>query len=136
MGRYSVLITIFLVLVSGCSGLQVNMPIEVGPVIKREHAALWVLVENQSNHQIKISYPISTGMLQQSQYIAFRLPKLGNYKAVITAYAQDSSYPTVYRPIKTIEVPIFLNGYDIVQAKDTYAGYYLVVTDGMLFPER
>ena len=121
---------------SGCQGLQVNIPVEVGSVVKREHAALWVFVENKSTHQIKISYPISTGMLGEGQYTAFRLPKPGNYKVVITAYAQDPNYPNVYQPVKTIEIPIFLNGYDVVRVKDTYVGYYLAVTDGMFFPNR
>jgi len=126
------LISIFL---SGCSGLQVNIPVEVNPV-KRENVALLVLVENKSAYQIKITHPISTGMLKQDQHTTFRLLQPGNYKVIITAHAPDPHYPNVYQLVKTIEIPVFLNGYDVVRAKDTYVGYYLAVTDGMLFPER
>ncbi len=120
----------------GCSGLQVNIPLEVGPVVKREHAALWVLVENKSTYQIKITNPISTGMLKQDQHTTFRLLQPGNYKVIITAHAPDPHYANVYQLVKTVEIPVFLNGYDVVKVKDTFVGYYLVVTDGMLFPER
>ncbi|MBU4502985.1 MAG: hypothetical protein KKA79_10405 [Nanoarchaeota archaeon] len=126
------LISIFL---SGCSGLQVNIPVEVNPV-KRENVALLVMVENKSAYQIKITHPISTGMLKQDQHTIFRLLQPGNYKVIITAHAPDPHYPNVYQLVKTVEIPVFLNGYDVVRVKDTYVGYYLVVTDGMLFPNR
>ncbi|MBU4259580.1 MAG: hypothetical protein L6308_03730 [Candidatus Omnitrophica bacterium] len=119
----------------GCSGLQLNIPVEVSPV-KRENVALLVMVENKSTYQIKITHPISTGMLKQDQHTIFRLLQPGNYKVIITAHASDPHYPNVYQLVKTVEIPVFLNGYDVVKVKDTFVGYYLVVTDGMLFPER
>ncbi|MBU1182093.1 MAG: hypothetical protein KKF00_08030 [Proteobacteria bacterium] len=118
-----------------CQGLQVNIPVEVQPV-KREDAALLVLVENKSSRQIKITYPISTGMLKQNQHTVFRLPKPGNHKVVITAYSEDPDYRDVYRPVATVELPVFLNGYDIVKARGNFVGYYLEVTEGMLLPNR
>lgn len=136
MSRYPVLITIFLVLVFGCSGLRLNIPVEVGPIVKRENVALLVLVENKSAYQIKVTHPISTGMLKQDQHTTFRLLQPGNYKVIITAHAPDPHYPNVYQLVKTVEIPVFLNGYDVVRAKDTYVGYYLAVTDGILFPDR
>lgn len=134
--RYFISAVIPIVFLIGCEGVQVNVPVEVGPVVKRENAALWVLVENKSTHQIKVAYPISTGMLQEGQHTVFHLPRPGNYKVVITAYAPDPDYPDVYRPVKTVEIPVFLNGYDVVWVRDTYVGYYLEVTDGMIFTER
>jgi len=136
MGRYLVLIAIFLVLLFGCSGFQLNIPVEVGPIVKRENVVLLVLVENKSSYQIKITHPISTGMLKQDQHTIFRLLQPGNYKVMITAHAPDPHYPNVYQLVKTVEIPVFLNGYDIVKVKDEFVGYYLAVTDGTLFPER
>ncbi len=136
MSGCAILITIIIFFLTGCSGLQLNIPVEVGPIVKREHAALRVLVENKSAYQIKITNPISTGMLKQDQHTTFRLLQPGNYKVIITAHAPDPHYPNVYQLVKTVEIPVFLNGYDIVQVKDTFVGYYLKVTDGMLFPER
>ena len=130
------ILTLFSFFLCGCSGLKVNIPVEVGPIVKREHAALWVLVENKSSYQIKITHPISTGMLKQDQHTTFRLLQPGNYKVIITAHAPDPHYPNVYQLVKTVEIPVFLNGYDIVRAKDTYVGYYLVATDGMILPDR
>lgn len=133
--RCVILIAIFILFFMGCSGLQLNIPVEVNPV-KRENVALLVLVENKSTYQIKITHPISTGMLKQDQHTIFRLLQPGNYKVIITAHAPDSHYPNVYQLVKTVEIPVFLNGYDVVRVKDTYVGYYLEVTDGMLFPDR
>lgn len=120
----------------GCSGLGVNIPVEIGPVIKRENVSLLVMVENKSTYQIKITHPISTGMLKQDQHTTFRLLQPGNYKVIITAHAPDPHYPNVYQLVKTVEISVFLNGYDVVKVKDTFVGYYLEVTDGMLFPNR
>ncbi len=133
--RCVVLIVIFIFFFMGCSGLQVNIPVEVNPV-KRENVALLILVENNSTYQIKITYPMSTGMIQQGQYLIFRLFRPGNYRVVATAYAPDPNYPNVYRPVRTVEIPVFLNGYDVVKARDEVVGYYLAVTDGMIFPDR
>ncbi len=110
MGKYPILIVICILLLSvGCEGLQVNIPVEF-QTVKREEAALLVLVENKSTHQIKITYPVSTGILKQDQYTVFRLSKPGNHKVVVTAYAQDPDYSDVYQPVATVEVPVFLNG--------------------------
>jgi len=124
-------IGIFLV---SCQGLQVNIPVEVQPT-KREDTVLLVLVENKSTRQIKITYPVSTGMLKQNQDTVFRLPKPDNHKVVITAYSEDPDYRDVYRPVATIELPVFLNGYDVIRAKGNFVGYYLEIKDGMLFQE-
>lgn len=136
IGRYYILI-LFVVFFSliGCEGLQVNIPVEVQSV-KREGSALLILVENKSTRQIKIAYPISTGMLKQNQHTIFRLPKPGNYNIVVTAYSEDPDYRDVYKLLATVEIPVFLNGYDIVRAKEKFVGYYLEVTDGMLFPSK
>ena len=136
MGRWIIAIPICILLLAGCSGVQLNVPVEIGPIVKRENAALLILVENNSAYQIKVTYPISTGMIKQGQYMVFRLFRPGNYKVVVTAYAPDPNYPNVCRLVKTIEIPVFLNGYDIVKVRDTYVGYYLAITDGMLFPNK
>lgn len=112
-----------------------NIPVEVQSV-KREETALLVLVENKSTRQIKITYPVSTGMLKQGQYTVFRLPKPDNYKVVVTAYTEDPDYRDVYKPVATVEIPVFLNGYDTVRARGNFVGYYLEVTDGMLLPNK
>lgn len=91
-----------LTLLSGCGGLQVNIPVKVESV-KREEAALLVLVENRSTHQIKITYPVSIGMLKQKQHTIFSLSKPCNHKVVITAYTEDRRYRDVYQPFSTIE---------------------------------
>lgn len=135
-GFYALLLSgiLSLTFLSGCEALQVNIPVEMqsGPRMTREEAALWVLVENKSTHQIKITYPVSIGMLRQDQYTIFRLSKPGNHKVMVTSYAEDPNYPNVYQPIETIEIPVFLNGYDVVKVKERLVGYYLEVTNGML----
>ena len=65
-----------------------------------------------------------------------RLPQAGNHKIIITAYTEDPDYRDVYKPVATVEIPVFLNGYDIVRAKGNFVGYYLEVTDGMFFPSK
>lgn len=122
-------------LLSGCEGLQVNIPVKAESV-KREEAALLLLVENKSSRQIKITYPISSGFLKQKQYTIFSFTKAGNHKVVITAYTEDRRYQDVYQPIATIDVPVFLNGYDLIKAKGNFVGYQIEVTDGMLLPNR
>lgn len=129
-----ILITIYFFLL-GCQGLQVNVPVEVQQ-IRREDAALLVLVENKSSRLIKITYPISTGFLKQGQHTIFPFLKPGNYRVTITAYTEDLRYRDVYQPISTFEVPVFLNGYDTVRAKGNFVGHYLQVTDGMLLPNK
>lgn len=122
-------------LLSGCEGLQVNIPVKVESV-KREEAALLLLLENKSSHQIKITYPVSSGFLKQGQYTIFSFPKAGNHKVVITAYTEDRRYRDVYQPVSTIEIPVFLNGYDTVRARGNFVGYYLEVTDGMVLMNK
>ncbi len=134
VGRYLSLILICLFLV-GCEGLQVNIPVKVESV-KREEAALLILVENNSSRQIKITYPVSSGFLKQKQHTIFSFPKAGNHKVVITAYTEDRRYRDVYQAVSTIEIPVFLNGYDTVHARGNFVGYYLEVTDGMILQGR
>jgi hypothetical protein len=134
MSRYSILISIC-ILIIGCEGLQLNIPVQVQSV-KREEAALLLLVENKSTRQIKITYPVSSGFLKQGQYTIFSFPKAGNHKVVITAYTEDRRYRDIYQPVATIDVPVFLNGYDLIKAKGNFVGYHLEVTDGMVLPNR
>lgn len=115
--------------------MQLNIPVEI-QTVKQEDAALLVLVENKSSRLIKITYPISTGFLRSGQYTIFPFRQSGNHKVVITAYTEDRRYRDIYAPIKTVEIPVFLNGYDIVRARGKFVGYYLAVTDGMLFPSK
>lgn len=128
-------IHIFFFFLIGCAGLQVNIPVEVQSV-KQEESALLVLVENKLTRQIKITYPVSTGMLKQNQYTIFRLSKSGNHRVVVTAYTEDLRYRDTYQPVATVEVPVFLNGYDVIRVKGKFVGYYLEVTDGILLPGR
>jgi len=136
-GFYALLLSgiLSLTLLSRCEGLQVNIQVEV-QTVKREEAALLVLIDNKSTYRIKITYPISTDMLKQDQYTEFRLPKAGNYKVVLTAYAEDPDYRNTYKPVKTVEIPTFLNGYDTIRTKGGFVGYNLEVTEGMIFPGK
>lgn len=135
MSKFPILITICILFLAGCEGLQVNIPVEFQSV-KREESALLVLVENRSSRQVKITYPVSVGMLKPDQHTIFRVSKPGNYKVVVTVYAEDPDYRDVYQPVSTVEIPVFLNGYDIIRAKGAFVGYHLEVTDGMLFPGK
>lgn len=119
----------------GCEGLQVNTPIEVQSV-NREEAALLVLVENKSSRLIKITYPISTDFIKKEQYAILSFPKPGNHKVVVVTYTEDRRYRDVYQPISTIEIPVFLNGYDTICAKGNFVGHHIEVTDGMVLPNK
>lgn len=130
-----VLTALCIFVVAGCNGLQFNIPVEFQSV-PREDSALLVLVENRSTRWIKITYPISTDFLKQGQYTVFSLPQPGNYRVVITAYAENHRYRDIYRPVATREIPVFLNGYNLVRAKGRFVGYHLEVMDGMLFPGK
>ena len=132
---YPFLIAVCVLLSAACDSIRVNIPVEVQS-LKREEASLLVLVENKSSRKIKITYPISTGMLNQGQHTVFRLPEPGNHKIVVTAYAESSDYRDVYLPVSSVEIPVFLNGYDVVRARGAFVGYYLAVTDGMLLPSK
>ena len=132
---YPSLIAVCILLCVACDSFRVNIPVQVQS-LNREEAALLLLVENKSNRKIKITYPVSTGMLNQGQHTVFRLPEPGNHKVIVTAYAESSDYRDLYLPVSTIEIPVFLNGYDVVRAKGAFVGYYLGVTDGMLLPNR
>jgi len=134
ISRYFISAVIPIAFLVGCEGVQVNVPVEV-QTLKREDAALKVLVENKSNLYIKIIYPVQTGMLKPNQYTVFSLPNPGNYKVVITAYEKSKKYQYDYKEIKTVEMPIFLNGYDILRAKGGFVGYSLAFTDGMFSPD-
>lgn len=129
--RNYILFGVYFLVLTGCQGLQVSVPVEVQSV-PREESALLILVENKSTRWIKIIYPISTDFLKQGQYTVFSLPKPGNYRILITAYAKDPHYRDIYQPIVTKEIPLFLNGYDLVRAKGRFVGYHMEVTDGIL----
>lgn len=131
--RYHILMAICNCFLIGCQGLQVNIPVEVQTVepVKREQAALLILVENKSTHQIKITHPISSGFIRHGQHTVFPMPKPGNHSIVITAYAEDPHYRDIYQPVATAEIPVFLNGYDLIKAKKKFVGYHLEVTNGM-----
>ncbi len=133
--KYLILISGFIFFGVGCKDVQLNIPVEFQP-IKREDTALLVLIENKSTRQLKITYPVSMGMLKQNQHTVFRLSQPGNYKVVVAAYAEDPDYRGVYKHVATVEIPVFLNGFDVIRAKEKFVGYYLEVTDGMLFPNR
>lgn len=136
VGKYLFLIVICLLLLVGCEGIQVNIPVEVQSV-KREEAALLVLVENKSSRLIKITYPISTDFIKKEQYAIVSFPKPGNHKVVVVTYTEDRRYRDVYQPISTIEIPVFLNGYDTIRAKGNFVGHHHIeVTDGMLLPDK
>lgn len=137
MGRYLILIVVFTLLLAGCEGMQVNIPVEVKfQSIPQEEAALLVLVENKSALHIEIKHPIQSGMLRPSQNIIFPFPMPGNYTVVVAAYEESHNYRYNYQHISTIEIPVFLNGYDIIRAGGNLVGCYLEVTNGMLLPGR
>lgn len=120
---------------AGCPGLQVNLPIYVQQ-IKQQDAALLVRVENRSSRQIKVTYPIATGFLRSHQHVVFPVANQGSHKIVVSAYSEDRRYSGVFNPVKTVEIPIFLNGHDLIRTNGQYVGYQLVVTDGMLLANR
>ena len=133
MGGHAILIGICFFFLSGCASLPFDYP-KVGvkvETLKREDAALRVSVENKSSLYVKITYPIETTMLEPDQYTIFSLSKPGNYNIVFAGYEENKDYKYDYKKIKTIEVPVFLNGHDIIKARGELVGYSLVITDGM-----
>lgn len=135
MMKIIIALVFLLLTVTGCPpGYKVEW---LGPItvhtIKREDAALTVLVRNKSRYQLKIEYPTATGYFGFNQDVVFSLPKPGNYKIVVTAFAPDRRYgEPVYSPVATAEIPIYLNGYDYLTVDDKFVGAYVAVTDGML----
>lgn len=121
--------------VLGCQGLQLNIPVEF-QTLRREEAALLALVENKSNLLLRIVYPVQTGMLRPSQYTVFPLPQPGNHRVVVVAYQEGRDLSYEYRAVSSVELPVFLNGYDTFRAKGRFVGYHIEVTDGMLQPYR
>ena len=119
----------------GCQGLQLNIPVEI-QTLRREEAALLVLVENRSALLLRVVYPVQTGMLQRSQHTVFSLPQPGNHRVVVVAYQEGRHLSYEYRPVASLELPVFLNGYDVFQVKGRFVGHHVEVTDGMLVPYR
>ena len=134
MYRY-VIITALSLFLLGCEGLQVNIPVEVQSV-RREDAALLVYIKNKSTLMIKVTFPVQSGILNPSQDLVFSLPRPGNYHVVVTAYEKGRDYRYDYREVSTVEVPVFLNGYDIFDVKGRLVGHHIEITDGMLLPNK
>lgn len=134
VNKRCILLGLFII-VSGCEKLQVNIPVEFQS-IKRENASLLVLIENKTSLQSKISYPFQSGFLNPSQELVFSLPKAGNYRIVIEAYEKSRDYHYDYKYVSTIEIPIYLNGYDVININGRIVGSHIEVTNGMLFPEK
>ena len=124
-----ILVGLFL---SGCATWPFDYPkVELKmEQLKREDAALKVLVENKSNLYIKIIYPVPTGMLKPRQYTVFSLPEPGNYKVIVTAYEKSKDYRYDYKEINTVEIPIYLGGHDILRTEGGFVGYSLAITEG------
>lgn len=118
-----------------CQGLQLNIPLEV-QTVRREEAALLVLVENKSTFLLRVVYPIQTAILRRSQHAVFSLPQPGNYRVVVAAYQEGRHHPYEYRQVASLELPVFLNGYDLFQVRGRFVGHLIEVTDGMLVPYR
>lgn len=125
------ILSICVLVFSGCQGLQVNMPVEV-QTVKREEASLLIYVENKSSYRIKLNYPVTTDYLDKGQYTIFPAPKPGNYTVTVTAYTVDYRYKEIYTPIASAEIPIFMNGYDLVRTEGGFAGANLEIKDSML----
>jgi len=51
---------------------------------------------------------------------------------VVMAYEESSEYRYDYWQVATIEIPVFLNGYDVIKVKERLVGHSIEVTDGML----
>ena len=49
---------------------------------------------------------------------------------------EDPNYRGTYKPVAVAELPVFLNGYDMVRARGKFVGYNLEITDGMLLPNK
>lgn len=49
---------------------------------------------------------------------------------------QEYRYQELQQPIATVEIPGFLNGYDLIRAPARFVDTHLDVTDGTLFPHR
>ena len=119
----------------GCQGLQLNIPVEF-QTLRREEAALLVLVENKSALLLRVVYPVQTGMLRPSQHVVFSLPQPGNHRVVVVAYQEGRRLPYEYRQVASLELPVFLNGFDVLQVRGRFVGHHVEVTDGMLVPYR
>lgn len=122
-------------MLTGCEKLQVNIPVEFQS-LKREDASLLVLIENRSALYLKMSYPFQSGFLKPSQEFAFALSKPGNYHIVVEAYEQSQDYHYDYKHVSTIEIPIFLNGYDVININGKFVGNHIAVTERMLSPNK
>ena len=123
------------IILVGCQGLQLNIPVEI-QTLRREEAALLVLVENKSALLLRVVYPVQTGMLRRAQHTVFSLPQPGNYRVVVMAYQEGPHLSYEYRQVASLELPVFLNGYDVFQVKGRFVGHHVEVTDGMLVPYR
>lgn len=131
--RKEFLLLLVALLLSGCANWPFDYPraeIRI-QTLKQEDAALRVLVENKSSFYIKITYPVQTEMLEPNQYTIFSLPRAGNYNVVVTGYEESKDYKYDYKKIRTIELPIYLNGLDILKTRAELVGYSLTITDGM-----
>lgn len=135
IGSWASLLSGLGVFLVACQGFQLNIPLEA-QTIRREEAALLVLVENKSTSLLRVVYPIQTGMLRPSQSVVFSLPQPGNYRVVVTVYQEGRHQPYEYRQVASLELPVFLNGFDLFQVRGRFVGHHIEVTDGMLVPYR
>lgn len=132
---YFVLLVLCVLFLASCEVLQLNIPLQI-QTVKQNEAALMIYAENQTSHIIKIEYPISTSYLSRGQYAFVNVSRPGNYKIVATAYSLDRRYQGAYAAIGTVEIPVFLDGNNIVRTRGGFAGYNLVITDGMFVENR
>ncbi|MFH1231341.1 MAG: hypothetical protein V1709_07590 [Planctomycetota bacterium] len=99
--------------------------------LKQEDAALLVSLANKSSYYIKVTYPTATGYITPYQDVVLQMSGIGNHKIVVTAYTQDKDRGNIYQPISTTEIPVYLDGYTLVNAPGKFVGALIEVTNGM-----
>lgn len=131
--KYYLFLIVFCCGLAGCGIPQEWLPAVTVNVesVREEDAAFLVCLDNQSSYTLKLTYPASSGFISPGQSVFLRMGEAGNHKLVITAYLSDKDRGNVYEPLATTEMPVFLDGKNLVSTQGKFVGALVTVTDGM-----